>query len=212
MRIRMPKAALLLVMAVSSAILTQGQQPPASKNPEPPKPAATSELPPADSPAAPVDPKSYKIGTEDVVQIRVWRENELSLQAVVRPDGKITLPLGGELQVGDLTLEQVRDKVVEVYSKFVNKPEVSVSLTRVSSRKYYLVGKVQRTGMFPLVVPTTVMEAINAAGGFQEFANKKKVVILRGEKRLKFNYEEVTKGKNMTQNILLENGDHIIVD
>jgi polysaccharide export outer membrane protein len=130
---------------------------------------------------------------------------------VVRPDGRITLPLAGEIAVADLTPEQVQAKVVELYSKFVNKPEVSTSLARVGSKKYYMVGQIMRTGMFPLVVPTTILEAINGAGGFQEFANRKKVVILRGNQRIKFNYDDVIKGKNMSQNILVENGDHIIV-
>jgi polysaccharide export outer membrane protein len=129
----------------------------------------------------------------------------------VRPDGRITLPLAGELNVSELTPEQVQAKVIELYSKFVNKPEVGVSLSRVGSKKYYLVGQVARAGMMPLVVPTTILEAINAAGGFQEFANKKKVTILRGSKILRFNYEEVINGKKMEQNILVENGDHIIV-
>lgn len=171
----------------------------------------TQTLPPADAAGAPVDPNAYKIGPEDVVQIRVWREAELSGLFVVRPDGRITLPLAGELAVADLTPEQVRLQVVDLYGKYVNKPEVSVSLARVGSKKFYLVGMVMRTGVFPLVVPTTVLEAINAAGGFQEFANKKNVVILRGNRRLKFNYNDVIKGKNLDQNIQIENGDHIIV-
>jgi polysaccharide export outer membrane protein len=180
---------------------------------DPPKPAANpaADLPAADSPSMPVDPKSYRVGPEDVIAVRVWREPELSGQFVVRPDGRITLPLAGELNVSELTPEQVQAKVIELYSKFVNKPEVGVSLSRVGSKKYYLVGQVARAGMMPLVVPTTILEAINAAGGFQEFANKKKVTILRGTKILRFNYEEVINGKKMEQNILVENGDHIIV-
>ena len=176
------------------------------------KPAnVAAEMPAADTPAAPVDPKSYRIGPEDVVSIMVWREKEMSGMFVVRPDGRITLPLAGEIMVSELTPEQVQSKVVELYSKFINKPEVSVSLARVGSKKYYLVGQVMRTGTFPLVVPINVLEAINSAGGFQEYANKKKVIILRGDKQLKFNYAEVIKGKNMAQNIQVENGDHIIV-
>lgn len=173
--------------------------------------ARVVDLAPVEGAAAPVDPSTYRIGPEDVLQIRVWRENELSGQFVVRPDGRITLPLAGELTVNELTPAEVQQKVADLYGKFVNKPEVSVSLARVGSKKYYLVGMVLRTGTFPLVVPTTVLEAINSAGGFQEFANKKKIVILRGNERLKFNYEEVIKGKNMAQNIQIQNGDHIIV-
>lgn len=188
--------------------MAEAQQKPKGKVDEPAKPAETA---PADGAAAPVDPKTYKIGPEDVVAVKVWREPELSGMFVVRPDGRITLPLAGELMVSELVPEQVQAKVVEMYSKFINRPEVGVSIAKVGSKKYYLVGQVLRTGTFPLVVPTTVLEAINSAGGFQEFANRKRVVILRGNKRLKFNYDEVIKGKNMEQNIQVENGDHIIV-
>lgn len=201
-----------MILAVALGLSAWGQNPPQQKTAEPPKPAnPNAELPAPDTPAAPVDPKSYKLGPEDVIAIKVWREPELSGMFVVRPDGRITLPLAGEIAVADLTPEQVQAKVVELYSKFVNKPEVSTSLARVGSKKYYMVGQIMRTGMFPLVVPTTILEAINGAGGFQEFANRKKVVILRGNQRIKFNYDDVIKGKNMSQNILVENGDHIIV-
>lgn len=202
-----------MILAVALGVSTWAQNPPPpQKTAEPPKPAnPNAELPSPDTPAAPVDPKTYKLGPEDVITIKVWREPELSGMFVVRPDGRITLPLAGEIAVVDLTPEQVQAKVVELYSKFVNKPEVSTSLARVGSKKYYMVGQIMRTGMFPLVVPTTILEAINGAGGFQEFANRKKVVILRGNQRIKFNYDDVIKGKNMAQNILIENGDHIIV-
>ncbi|MBM3788060.1 MAG: polysaccharide export protein [Acidobacteria bacterium] len=158
-----------------------------------------------------MDPSAYKIGPEDALFVRVWRDSELTQGYIVRPDGKITMPLIGEMKVQDMTPMEVQTKVIELYSKFLNRPEITVSLTRVGSKKYFLVGQVQRTGMFPLVVPTTVLEAINGAGGFQEFAKKKNVVILRGTQRIKFNYEDVIKGKKSEQNILVENGDHIVV-
>jgi len=197
------------VLMMLGLVAAGGQEKPKVQETKPAN--ATADLPAADTPAAPVDPKAYRIGPEDVVSIMVWREKDVSGMFVVRPDGRITLPLAGEITVQDQTPEQVQTKVVELYSKFFNKPEISVSIARVGSKKYYLVGQVMRTGIFPIVVPINVLEAINAAGGFQEFANKKKVVILRGDKQIKFNYEEVIKGKNMTQNIQVENGDHIIV-
>jgi len=209
MRSSRSKFFVLMVLGLGVGLGLQGQEKP--KVQEPKAVNAPAELPPADTPAAPVDPKRYRIGPEDVVSVMVWREKEMSGMFVVRPDGRITLPLAGEIMVSELTPEQVQAKVVELYSKFINKPEVSVSLARVGSKKYYLVGQVMRTGTFPLVVPINVLEAISSAGGFQEFANKKKVIILRGDKQLKFNYEEVIKGKNMQQNIPVEHGDHIIV-
>jgi polysaccharide biosynthesis/export protein len=161
--------------------------------------------------SAPVDPKGYKLGPEDVLGIFVWREDQLSGQFVVRPDGKITLRLFGDLKVEGMTLDQVKDEVTKAYAEKLNRPEVSVSLLRVGSKKYFLVGEVAKTGMFPLVVPITVLEALNAAGGLREFANKKKIVILRGSQRIKFNYDEVMKGKKLDQNIFLESGDQVFV-
>jgi polysaccharide export outer membrane protein len=90
-------------------------------------------------------------------------------------------------------------------------PEVTVGVERVNSKKYYITGEVNRPGAYPLLVPTTVLEGLVNAGGFRDFANTKKITILRGSDRLKFNYKEVTKGKKMEQNIVLQNGDEIIV-
>lgn len=163
------------------------------------------------STAAPVDPKTYQIGPEDILQIRVWREPELSSGVQVRPDGKITMPLIGELQAAGSTPEQLRDEIVNKLNEYINKPEVMVSVQSVQSRRYYITGEVNRAGAFALVVPTRVLEALTNAGGFREFANTKKITILRNGKILKFNYNDVIKGKNMDQNIHLENGDYIVV-
>jgi polysaccharide export outer membrane protein len=179
---------------------------------EPAEPPEKKEEPTAATgAAAPVDPKTYQIGPEDVLAITVWREPDVSRLVQVRPDGKITLPLAGELTAGGHTPLQLQEQVTKKLSEFINQPVVNVAVQSVQSKKYYLAGEVNRSGAFPLVVPTTVLEAINSAGGFREFANKGKIVILRGDQRLKFNYNEVIKGKNLKQNIYLENGDHIIV-
>jgi polysaccharide biosynthesis/export protein len=161
--------------------------------------------------AAPVDPKTFEIGPEDILLIRVWREPELSSAVEVRPDGKITLPLIGEVQAAGQTADALKNKVVEQLSEFINKPEVMVSIQAVRSRRYHIQGEVNRPGTFPLVVPVTVLEALGNAGGFREFANMKKITILRKGKTLKFNYNDVVKGKNMEQNIHVENGDFIHV-
>jgi polysaccharide export outer membrane protein len=161
--------------------------------------------------AAPVDPKTYVIGPEDILSIRVWREPELSTAVQVRPDGKITLPLVGELQASGETPEGLKNKVVTALQEYILKPDVYVSLQSVQSRKYYITGEVNRTGTFPLVVPTTILEALTNAGGFREFANSKKITVLRKGKTLKFNYNDVVKGKNSEQNVLLEPGDLIYV-
>ena len=162
-----------------------------------------------------LDPKSFVIGAEDILAIRVWRDPEVSGIAMVRPDGKITLQLLGELQAAGLTPEGLTQQIFEGLSKLkktIDKSEVSVTVQTVNSRKYYVQGEVYRAGQFPLLVPTTVLEALGNSGGFREFANSKKVVILRkGGQRFHFNYKEVIAGKKLEQNILLQPGDQIIV-
>jgi polysaccharide biosynthesis/export protein len=160
--------------------------------------------------AAPVDPKTYKIGAEDVLLVRVWRENDLSGPVVVRPDGKITLPLAGEVDAAGLTPDQLSVKVAEALGKFLNKPEVIISVTSVQSKRYYLSGNVGRSGPVPLVTPTTILQALSASG-LGQWAKKGKIVIMRGTERIKFNYDQVIKGKHVEQNIYLQDGDHIFV-
>jgi polysaccharide export outer membrane protein len=167
--------------------------------------------PPAAATAAPVDPKTYEIGPEDILLVRVWREAELSGGHQVRPDGKITIPLVGEVQAAGLTPEALKTKISDALGEFINKPEVIVSVQSVQSRRYYITGEVNRPGAFPLVVPVTILEALTNAGGFREFANTKNIRILRKGKVLKFNYNEVVDGKHLEQNILVENGDYIVV-
>lgn len=162
-------------------------------------------------PAAPVDHGTYVIGAEDQLAIRVWREPEVSGSVIVRPDGMITMPLIGEVQAAGKTPNQLKEAIAEQLSEYLTRPEVLVSVTGIRSKKYYITGQVNSTGSFPLVVPTTILEALSGAGGFQQWANTKKIVILRGSKRIPFNYKDVIKGKNLDQNIYLENGDHIIV-
>jgi len=106
----------------------------------------------------------------------------------------------------------LKEKLRVEFGKLVNSPIVQVIVREVRSRKYYINGYVGRTGSFPLVVPTTVLEALTIAGGLSEYADKKNIVIMRGDKRFKFNFKDVIKGKNMSQNIYLENGDFIIVE
>jgi polysaccharide export outer membrane protein len=161
-------------------------------------------------PAAAVDPNSYRIGAEDVLEIRVWRENELSGQVRVRPDGKITLPLVGDVQATGLTPSELQKKAVDAFSQILNSPQVIVSVVSVQSKKYYVSGQVEKSGPFPLVTPTTILQAMSLAG-FREWAKKGRIVVMRGNERLKFDYNQVIKGKRLEQNLQLEDGDHIYV-
>jgi len=158
-----------------------------------------------------VDPKTYKIGAEDVINVRVWREPELSGPIMVRPDGNITLPLVGELKVEGMTPDELGKAITEALKDKLTRPEVFIQVQQVNSKKYYISGEVNRTGAFPLVTPVTVFEALSIAGGLREYANQKNIVIVRGNERLKFNYKEVVDGKNLKQNVVLQSGDNIIV-
>lgn len=158
-----------------------------------------------------VDPHTYQIGPEDVLFLRVWREPDFTFPVAVRPDGKITIPLVGEVDAAGETPTQLTDDLTARLGKYINHPDVSVSVTDVRSKKYYIDGEVNRPGSFALVTRTTVLEALSRSGGFKDFANSKKIRILRGGKIYFFNFKQVTNGKHLEQNIVVENGDHIIV-
>ena len=129
----------------------------------------------------------------------------------VRPDGKISMPLVGEIEAAGMTPKQLESKVVEALQTVMNRPQVAVSVQDVRSKKYYVQGQVNRAGAFPLVSKLTILEALGLAGGLQEFANDKDIRIIRKGQVIKFNYRDVTKGKKMEQNIDLAPGDQIIV-
>ena len=207
----------LMFLVGASGVPTGLAQEPKPNTVKPPE-ATTNAPPPPDSgrPVSErvglaVDPNKYVIGPEDVLLIRTWREPDFTLVVVVRPDGKITMPLIGEFQAAGLTPQALTDNVKEQETKYIVKPDVTIFVEQVRSKKYYIQGEVGRTGYYPLVTPTTVLEALGNAGGFKDFANLKDIHILRNGKILHFNYKDVTKGKHLEQNIYVENGDQIIV-
>jgi polysaccharide export outer membrane protein len=199
--------AVAAVCALAPAQTQRENPPPGGVKPLEPQAGAPAE----GGAAAPVDPKTFVIGAEDVVLIRVWREPELSGPVRVRTDGKISLPLGGEVVAAGKTPEQLSQDITKALGGFVNSPLVIVSVQEVRSKRYSITGEVGRPGIYPLVSPTTVIEAIVQAGGLKEYAKKSKITILRHGKLLKFNYNDVVRGKNLAQNVLLENGDLIVV-
>jgi polysaccharide biosynthesis/export protein len=190
------------------ALAAQNTTPPAANPAHFQTPSQPSEPQGA---AAPVDSNSFKVGPADVLNLRVWHEQEFSGPVSVHPDGNITLPLVGDLRVGGMTPAQIEQVIAQALTKYVVKPLVTVTVQEVLSKKYYLDGEVARVGEYPLVAPTTVLEAISRAGGLRDFANERKIYILRGDKRILFNYKDVIHGKHMDQNIPLEPGDHVIV-
>ena len=202
----------LVVLSIMGVSLTaqqeRGAPPPAPVKTEAPKatPGQTG-----DTATAGVDPRLYVVGPQDVLFIRVWREMDFTASYIVRPDGKITIPLVGDVQAAGLTPERLGEQLKQALSDFINAPDVTVTVTQVNSKKFFITGQVFRPGEFPLVVPTRVFDALSNAGGFRDFANKKKIVIIRGAERIRFNYTDMLKGKNPDQNIFLENGDTIVV-
>ncbi|MGH9721322.1 MAG: polysaccharide biosynthesis/export family protein [Bryobacteraceae bacterium] len=175
----------------------------------PPAPAEGAEPKPTQD--AKVDPRAYVIGAEDVLFVHVWSDADLTKRVIVRPDGKVTIPLLNDVHAAGLTPEALGMAIRDGLSKFMTKPWVSVTVEQVHSKKYFISGEVQRPGSYPLLIPTTVLEALVNAGGFRDFANQKKIVVMRTKERMKFNYKEVIDGKKMEQNITLQPGDHIIV-
>ena len=205
------------LLPVFAAVMTAGAgnasaqvKPEASKPPADPAAASTVSKNPEGVGAA-VDPTKYLIGPEDVLFIKTWREPDFTLPVGVRPDGKITIPLVGDLQAAGLTPLQLTADLRDRLGKYINSPDVTVMVTAVLSKKYYMDGEFARPGQYPLVTPITVREAISIAGGFKEFANPRKIKIVRADKVYRFNYKEVMNGKKLEQNILLENGDHILI-
>ena len=209
--------AMWVLITVLSGSLAVAQAPRVGKQ-DPITPPKTTEqtVQGATKPADPnvgvpgVNPSSYVIGGEDVIYIKTWRMQDFTFATVVRPDGKITIPLVGEMTAGGKTPSQLEKEISKALENFVQSPEVAVTVVEVRSKKYFIVGEVLRAGQFPLVGPTTVMEAVSLCG-FAPFANRKKIRILRGTQTMMFNFEEVIKGKKMEQNIKLENGDYVIV-
>jgi polysaccharide export outer membrane protein len=205
--------AILMVAGLTAA----GQTRPAPPKPNEPKvqtpapPTSTAPEKTAESSAAAVDPNKYLIGPEDVLFIRVWREADFTVPAAVRPDGKITMPLIGDVQAADQTPLQLTKTLTDLLGKYINSPDVNVIVTDVRSKKYYIDGEVNKPGTYLLVTPTTILEALSNAGGFRDFANTKRIRILRQGNILHFNYKDVSRGKNLEQNIKVESGDHIIV-
>ncbi|HEY0872591.1 MAG TPA: polysaccharide biosynthesis/export family protein [Vicinamibacterales bacterium] len=166
-------------------------------------------------PASVETPPDYVIGPDDVLTVVFWREKDLSGDVAVRPDGMITLPLMNDIQAAGLTPEQLRERLSKAAAQFIAVPEVTVVVKAINSRKIFITGMVGKPGPYPLLGPTTVMQAIAMAGGIHEFADAENITILRTENgkqvALRFNYKDVRKRKNLKQNIELKPGDTIIV-
>ena len=159
--------------------------------------------------------KAYHIGPGDVIEISVWKDTDLSRTLVVPPDGIIAFPLIDTVNVTNLTVADLKKVVTEKLSEFVPDATVNVMLIEINSLKAYVIGKVNAPGVFPISLESNVMQILSQAGGLTPFASDGNIIILRqkGNQIIKipFDYGEIEKGKNLTQNILLQPGDVVVV-
>ncbi len=157
----------------------------------------------------------YHIGPGDVLEISVWKEESLSREVIVPPDRIITFPLIGDINIATMTVTDLRKEISKRLQDFVPEATVTVMLRQINSLKAYVIGKVNKPGLFPIDLETTVMQVLAMAGGLNPFAADSKIYILRHEngtmKKIPFDYHEVEKGKNLAQNIILKRGDVIVV-
>ncbi len=161
------------------------------------------------------NPSAYKIGPEDVLSISVWKEEDLQREVLVRPDGGISFPLAGDIQVAGKTPVEVEQEIATKIQQYIPDAVVTVSVTTVSGYTIYVNGKVNKPGKFVVGSYTDVLQALTLAGGLGTFADEDGIQVIRrqnGKQVIhKFNYKEVKRGKNLDQNIILQSGDSIVV-
>jgi polysaccharide biosynthesis/export protein len=194
----------------------------AGKRPEPPQ-MQVAVVSAANDPADPVQAASKKasddsfvIGADDVLAVNVWKEPDISRSVPVRSDGKITLPLVGELQAGGQTPHQLQMEIATKLRNFISEPEVTVMVQEIRSQRFNILGQVSKPGSYLISNSARVLDAIALAGGFRDFAKKKSIYVLRttpdgGQTRLTFNYSDVVKGKSPEQNVELRPHDTVVV-
>jgi len=157
----------------------------------------------------------YKIQPGDVLSISVWKEEELSKDIIVRPDGQISVPLVGEIRAAGDSIENLRLRITEKLKKYIPDPVLTVSVQQLQGNRIYVIGKVNRPGQFTIVRNIDVMQALSIAGGTSTYASLNDIKILRREngklRAMSFKYAEVEKGKRLEQNIILQAGDVVVV-
>jgi len=176
--------------------------------------AAACSLSGADTSPAPA-PADYRIGIDDVLDIAVWNVAELQKTVPVRPDGKISLPLVNDVIAAGLTPMELRKQLTEKISAYVQSPDVSVVVREIRSLKVSVLGQVRAPGRYDLKGPSTVLDALALAGGFTDFAARRKITILRSTgttvQRLRFDYDAAVSKASVTNNVLVRPGDIVVV-
>jgi polysaccharide biosynthesis/export protein len=222
-----------LGIAIIAALLTArpvsaqpASQPAAQTGTTRPQPPSTRPAPPTQGrPAGPggtgststgvPTPSDYVIGTDDLLGIVFWRDADMTQDVTVRPDGLITLPLLSDIKAAGLRPEELREQIQKAATKFIADPNVTVVVRQINSRNAFITGEVARPGPYAISGQMTVLQLIAVAGGLSEYADRKNITITRSHsgkvETLKFNYQDVAKGKNVAQNIVLRPGDTVVV-
>jgi polysaccharide biosynthesis/export protein len=175
-------------------------------------PAAT----PASASVGVTAPPDYVIGPDDVLSVFIWRDKDLSSDVLVRPDGKVTLPVINEVQAAGLTPDELRLTLTKAYAKFLEEPIVTVQAKQINSRKVFITGQISKPGPYPIMGPLNVLQLITLAGGVLEYADSENIQVIRMEKgtqiAFRVNYKDLSKGRNLPRwNIELKPGDQIVV-
>lgn len=172
--------------------------------------------PSAPTAAAKPHDDTFVIGNDDVLAVSVWKEPDISKSVPVRSDGKISLPLVGEVEAAGQTPLKLEQEIASRLKSYISEPEVTVIVQQINSQKFNILGQVTKPGAYPLTNSPTVLDAIAVAGGFRDFAKRNRIYVLRQnadgtQARLTFNYKEVIKGQNTAQNVKLQPRDTIVV-
>jgi polysaccharide export outer membrane protein len=196
-----------IVVALALALAVTGVQAQA--------PAPVDKPAPVTSAVPGIDPSTYKVGPEDVLDISVWKEEGLKKEVLVRPDGGLSYPLIGEVQAAGKSVLELRDEIAKRLEKFIPDPAVSVAILKIGSQRIYVVGKVQKPGEFPVGRYVDVLQALSMAGGLTPFADANAIRVMRREGTnqvaLPFEYNRVVRGDKVEQNIQLRAGDVVVV-
>jgi len=204
-RISMHSIKSLLILSLVLLLPAAGAQQ-VSQQQKPAESAAASETRPE---------PLYVIQPNDILEIFVWKEPELTRKVLVRPDGRISFPLVQDMQASGISPGELRDKIESRLKEYLNAPTVTVIVEAIQSYRIYVVGKVQKPGALIVEKPVTVLQALAIAGGFQDFAKDSEITVIRSLAKenivFDFNYRDVIKGRQPMQNILLRSGDVVVV-
>lgn len=214
MTLNSPKVYRVVFVLLSSLLVSGGLWAQALTDKAPAQPGASGQA--TSSSAVQGHDNNFVIGNDDVLSVNVWKEPDISKIVPVRSDGKISLPLAGEVQAAGRTPLALEQDISEKLKSFISEPVVTVIVQQINSQKINVLGMVVKPGSYPLTNAATVLDAISQAGGFRDFAKKKSIYVLRQnadgkQTKLPFNYKEVIKGQNSEQNVKLQPRDTVVV-